>query len=184
MRQVTAALFISLDGVVEAPDKWQFDLFDQDMAAAMAEAIAQEDTVLMGRVTYQEWAGYWPTATDEPYASHINNVLKYVVSTTLDSVDWNNSTLIKGSLAEAVDRLKRQPGKNIGVAGSPTLVRNMLQEGLVDVLTLSVHPVIAGRGRRLFDDWSDLRRLDLIGSQTTRSGVAILTYRPAGRPRA
>ena len=106
MRQVTAALFISLDGVVEAPDKWQFDLFDQDMAAAMAEAIAQEDTVLMGRVTYQEWAGYWPTATDEPYASHINNVLKYVVSTTLDSVDWNNSTLIKGSLAEAVDRLK------------------------------------------------------------------------------
>jgi dihydrofolate reductase len=80
--------------------------------------------------------------------------------------------------------LQQQPGKNIGVAGSPTLVRNMLREGLLDVLTLSVHPVIAARGRRLFEDWRDVQRLDLVGSQTTRSGIAILTYRPAGRSRA
>lgn len=176
MRQVTAALFISLDGVVEAPDQWQFDVFDRDMESAMARAIAQEDAVLLGRVTYQEWASYWPTATDEPYASHINNVPKYVVSTTLDSVDWNNSTLIQGSLAQAINRLKRQPGKNIGVAGSPTLVRSMLEEGLLDVLTLMIHPVIVGRGKRLFEQWSDLQRLALVDSTVTGSGVAILTY--------
>jgi len=117
MRKVVAGLFISLDGVTESPDKWQFDHFDEDMMAGMASHIAAEDAVFLGRVTYQEWAAYWPTATDEPYASHINNTPKYVVSTTLDQVEWKNSTLIKGNLADAVARQKGQPGKNIGVAG-------------------------------------------------------------------
>ncbi len=179
MRKVTAGLFISLDGVTESPDQWQFDHFDDDMMAALESHIAAEDTILLGRVTYQEWAPYWPTSNDEPYASHINNTPKYVVSTTLDTVEWQNSTLIKGNLAEELARLKQQPGNNIGVAGSPTLVRSLLQGDLLDELTLMVHPVVAGSGKRLFGDGADLKRLRLVDAKTTSTGVAILTYRPA-----
>ncbi|MBI5958020.1 MAG: dihydrofolate reductase [Chloroflexi bacterium] len=181
MRKVVAGLFISLDGVTESPDQWQFDHFDDGMMTAMGAHIAAEDTILMGRVTYQEWASYWPTATDEPYASHINNAPKYVVSTTLNKVewgDWHNVTLIKSNLAEEIARLKRQPGKNIGVAGSSTLVRSLLRDNLVDELTLMIHPVVAGRGKRLFVDGSDLKRLQLVNSKVTSTGVALLTYQP------
>src|SRR5882672_8255102 len=150
MRKVVAGLFISLDGVTEAPHKWQFDHFDAEMMAALNSHIAAEDTILLGRVTYQEWAGYWPTSTDEPYASHINNAPKYVASTTLSKVEWKNSTLIRGSLAAQVTKLKQQPGKNIGVAGSPTLVHSLLKDGLLDELTLMIHPVVVGSGKRLF----------------------------------
>ncbi|MDE3087793.1 MAG: dihydrofolate reductase family protein, partial [Chloroflexota bacterium] len=127
MRKIVAGLFISLDGVTESPEKWQFDNFDEDMGAAMGSHIAAEDTILLGRVTYQEWTPYWPTSNEEPYASHINNTPKYVVSTTLDKVEWgkwNNVKLIKGRLAEELAKFKQQPGRNIGVAGSPTLVRS------------------------------------------------------------
>jgi len=179
MRNVVSALFISLDGVTESPDQWQFDHFDAEMMAKIGSHIASEDTILLGRVTYQEWAPYWPTSTDEPYASHINNTPKYVVSTTLDKVEWQNSTLVKGSLAEEITRLKQQPGKNIGVAGSPTLVRSLLQDDLLDELTLMIHPVVVGRGKRLFKEGSDLKRLQLVGSQTTSTGVVIATYQPA-----
>jgi dihydrofolate reductase len=176
MRKVASGLFISLDGVVEKPDKWQFDNFDEDMATLMGAFLETEDTVLLGRVTYEEWAPYWPTSTDEPYASHINNTPKYVASTTLKKVEWQNSTLITGSIADEIARLKQQPGKAIGVAGSPTLVRWLLRNDLLDELTLMVHPVIAGRGKRLFEDGSDLRRLRLVDSKITRTGVAVLTY--------
>jgi len=176
MRKVVSGLFISLDGVTESPDKWQFDNFDEDMIAEMGSEIAAQDTVLLGRVTYQDWASYWPTATDEPYASFINNTPKYVVSKTLDKVEWKNSTLIKGNLAEEIAKLKQQPGTNIGISGSPTLVRSLLQHDLLDELTLMVHPVIAGTGKCLFKDGDELKRLKLVDSKTTRTGVAILTY--------
>src|SRR5437870_5126997 len=121
MRKVIAGLFITLDGVVESPDKWQ-EQFDEDMGQAMTEQLASQDAVLLGRVTYQEWASYWPTATDEQFASFINSTPKYVFSTTLESVEaWQNSTLVKGDLAQEIARLRQQPGKNIGTAGSPTL---------------------------------------------------------------
>ena len=179
MRKLISGLFISLDGVTEAPNEWQFDVFDADMSAAMSAHLAAEDTILLGRVTYQEWAPYWPNSSDEPYASHINNTPKYVVSTTLDRVGWgkyDTVTLIKGNPAEEIARLKQQPGQNIGVAGSPTLVRSLLRDELLDELTLMVHPVVVGRGRRLFHDGDDLKRLRLVASQITGSGVAILTY--------
>ena len=178
MRKVVSGLFISLDGVTEAPNEWQFDNFDAEMGAAMGAHIAAEDTILLGRVTYQEWAPYWPTSTDEPYASHINNTPKYVVSTTLDRVDWQHSTLIKGDLAGEIARLKAQPGRNIGVAGSPTLVRSLLQQDLLDELTLMIHPVVVGHGKRLFNGEGDLKRLKLVNEQTTSTGVSLLTYQP------
>jgi dihydrofolate reductase len=178
MRKTVAGLFISLDGVVEAPYKWQFDNFDEDMMAAMGAHIDQEDTILLGRVTYQEWAPYWPTSTDEPYASHINNIRKYVVSTTLDKVEWQNSTLIKANLAQEIAGLKQQLGKNIGIAGSPTLVNSLLQADLLDELTLMVHPVVVGSGKRLFTEGGELKRLRLVGSKMTRTGVSLLTYQP------
>ena len=182
MRKVTAGLFISLDGVTEAPHEWQFDVFDEDMMAAMTEHINAVDTILLGRVTYQDWAAYWPTSSDEPYASHINTTPKYVVSTTLDTVEWGRYqtvNLIKDNLAAALDRLKQQPGKNIGTAGSPTLVRRLLEANLLDELTLMIHPVIVGKGKRLFEGEESLKRMKLVESKITGSGVSILTYQPA-----
>jgi len=179
MRKVVSGLFITLDGVTESPEKWQFDNFDEDMMATMGTHISSEDTILLGRVTYQEWAPYWPTSTDEPYASHINNTPKVVVSTTLNKVEWgqfDEISLIKGNLSEEVARLKAQPGKNIGVSGSPTLVHSLLKADLLDELILMIHPVIAGIGKRLFKVGGDLKRLKLVDSKITRTGVAILTY--------
>jgi dihydrofolate reductase len=176
MRKVVSGLFISLDGVTEAPNEWQFDSFDEDLGTEMGAMIAETDAILLGRVTYQEWADYWPTSTDEPFASFINNTPKYVVSTTLNSVDWQNSTLLKGNLAEELARLKAQPGKTITVTGSPTLVRSLLEQDLLDELTLMIHPVVAGKGKRLFPNGGDLKRLQLVSHKMTGSGVAILTY--------
>jgi dihydrofolate reductase len=180
MRKVVAWLFISLDGVVEAPNEWQFDVMDDDMLGDITSQMDAEDAIFMGRVTYQDFAPYWPTSTDEPFASHINKTPKYIVSTTLDEVgwgQWDKPTLIKEDLAKEITKLKQGPGKNIGVSGSPGLVRSLLQEGLLDELMLMIHPVIVGHGKRLFYD-SDLQRLKLVDSKVTGSGVAILTYQP------
>ena len=167
MRKVVAGLFITLDGVVESPDKWQ-EHFDEDMEEAMMEQLASQDVVLLGRVTYQEWASYWPTATHEPFASFINSTPKYVFSTTLESVEeWKNSRLIKGDLAQEIAKLKQMPGKNIGTAGSPTLVHSLLEQGLLDELILLVHPVVVGEGKRLFQDGGSLKRLNLLSAKTT-----------------
>ena len=181
MRNVVSTLFISLDGVTESPDQWQFDHFDEDMMEAMMTALAEIDTILLGRVTYEEWSSYWPTSTDEPFASFINNTPKVVVSTTLDKVEWgkwNKISLIKDNLAQEIAKLKQLPGKNIGVNGSPTLVRSLVQQDLLDELNLTVHPVIAGHGKRLFKDGDNLKRLKLVANKSTSTGVAILTYTP------
>ena len=181
MRKVVSWLFISLDGVVEAPNEWQGDVFDDIMIADLGSQMDSEDATLMGRVTYQAFESYWPTSTDEPYASHINNLPKYIVSTTLEDVkwgQWEKPTLIKGNVAEEINKLKQQPGKNISIGGSPTLVRSLLQEGLLDELRLLVHPVIVGHGKRLFTDGMDLKNLKLVDSKTTSTGVVIVTYEP------
>ncbi|MEV0719136.1 dihydrofolate reductase family protein [Asanoa sp. NPDC050611] len=178
MRKVMSSLFYTLDGVVEAPNRWQFG-FDDDMGAALARLLDQQDAALLGRTTYSEWVEYWPTAADEPFASWINRVPKYVASTTLDSVDrWPNSTLIKGSLVDFVTDLRSQDGGAIGVWGSPTLVRTLFEHGLVDELQLQIHPVVGGgRLRRLFADDSMLAKLELIESEQTSGGVIIANYR-------
>lgn len=146
MRKLVASLFMSLNGVVEAPDQWQFDVFDDAMMAEMMAQIAQIDTILLGRVTYEEWAGYWPTAEeDQSYATFINNTPKLVVSSTLKTVAWGDKghiELLEGDLSQAIAQLKAQPGKHIGVNGSPSLVASLLQHDLLDVLHIQVHPVV------------------------------------------
>ena len=179
MRKVYAGLFSTIDGVVEAPDQWQ-TAFDDEMGAALSGMLAEQDAVLLGRVTFSEWVNYWPTSTDEPFASWINGTPKYVASSTLDSVDdWANSTLITGSVPEFVANLKEQAGGTIGTAGSPTLVRSLFEHGLIDVLTLIISPVVAGGGRaHLFPDDAAPRTFELVEAQPTSSGAVIATYRP------
>jgi dihydrofolate reductase len=183
MRKVTAGLFVSLDGVIESPDKWHFPYFNDEMGEAVGAAMAQADAMLLGRVTYQEFASYWPgvSSEDQPFADYMNNIPKYVVSTTLDKAEWNNSTLIKGNVAEEIAKLKQQPGKNIGITGSATLVQSLLQDDLLDELGLMIHPVVVGSGKRLFEEGGDPKGLKLVDSKTFSTGVVYLTYRPAGK---
>jgi dihydrofolate reductase len=180
MRKLVAGLFITLDGVTESPDKWQ-EHFDEDMGSALNALMAEVDTIMLGRVTYDEWSTYWPTAGDDSFGVQINNTPKYVVSKTLEKVAWGkfeNISLIKGNLAEAIAKMKQQPGKTISVAGSVSLVRSLIQADLLDELILMIHPVVAGKGKRLFNDGSDLKRLKLLNSQATRTGTIIATYTP------
>ncbi len=184
MRKVTAGLFVSLDGVVESPEKWHFPYFNDEMGEAVEAAIAASDAMLLGRVTYQEFAAYWPgvSSEDEPFATHMNNTPKYVVSRTLEGpLEWNNSTLIRGNVAEEITRLKQQPGKNIGITGSATLVQFLLREDLLDELGLIIHPVVVGAGRHLFGEGGGLKALKLVDSKTFSTGVVSLTYQPAGK---
>ena len=179
MRKVTAGLFSSIDGVVQAPNEWQ-PAFDDEMGAVLSRMLEDQDAVLLGRATFSEWVNYWPTSTDEPFASWINATPKYVASSTLDSVDeWSNSTLIKGSVADFVAELRQRDGGTIGTAGSPSLVRSLIDQGLVDELSLIISPVVAGGGRkRLFPDDAALTKFELVEAQPTSSGALIATYRP------
>jgi dihydrofolate reductase len=181
MRKVVASEFVSLDGVVEAPDKWHFPYFNDQMGDAIEAAMAASDAMLMGRVLYEEWAAFWPNQDpdENPVAARMNGVRKYVVSTTLEEpLQWQNSTLIGDDVAEVISRLKEQPGKDISISGSPTLVRSLLEDGLLDELRLMLHPIIVGSGKRLFEDGSDQKPLQLVDSKTFSTGVVYLTYRP------
>ena len=177
MRRIVPYLFFSLDGVTQDPDRWVFD-FDTELAAHLKILIASQDAVLLGRVTYQEWASYWPTSTNEPFASFINRTPKYLASTALTEVSWQNTTLVKGSPAGLIARLRGQPGQNFGVHGSSRLVRSLLHDGLIDELRLAVPPVIADTGERLFDGHDQMRRMRLAQAQQTSTGVMLLDYHP------
>ncbi len=180
MRKIVAGLFITLDGVVESPQNWQMSYFNDEMGAAVGGLMAAADTMLLGRVTYQEFASFWPGApADDPFTAQMNDTPKYVVSTTLDTVEWKNSTLINGNIAEEITKLKQQPGKNIGITGSATLVRSLLRDNLLDELVLMVHPIVVGSGKRLFEDMGEQVMLTLVDSQTFSTGVLSLTYTPA-----
>jgi dihydrofolate reductase len=181
MRKIVAGLFMSLDGIVESPDKWQFPYFNDEMGADVGAQMAAADAMLLGRVTYQEFASFWPSApADDPITARMNDTPKYVVSTTLDRAEWQNSTLIKGNVVEEITRLKQQPGKDIGITGSATLVRSLLRDKLLDELRLLVHPIVVGSGKRLFPDGSDPAALTLVESRSFSTGVLSLTYVPAG----
>ena len=177
MRKVTAGLFYSLDGVVESPNLWQFDSFDAEMGEELGAVISRVDTVLLGRVGYQEWSGYWPNAgTDDPFGAFINPVKKFVASRTLTGdLEWN-SKLMDAPLTEFVTALKQTEGGEISVMASISLVRQLLFAGLLDSLTLMMHPVIAGQGRHLFEPTDPVTRLSLQNSRVTSAGNTILSY--------
>ena len=177
MRTVSTALFHSVDGVVESPHLWQLDAFDDDLGAAMDAAIGQVDTVLLGRVTYEQWASYWPTNDGDDFGTFINPVEKLVASRTLTGdLGWKNSRLIDGDLVESVAALKRTEGRDISVCGSISVVRQLLFAGLLDSLTLLTHPVVAGSGRHLFEAGDPLTRLALVDVRRTSAGNVISTY--------
>jgi dihydrofolate reductase len=178
MRKINSWLFMTLDGVIEAPEKWV--IADDDMFGAMEADYANSDALLLGRHTYETFAASWPQRGSEvANADWMNNTRKYVASTTLKSPRWNNSTVIEGDVAEAVARLKQEDGKDIMVNGSGALVRTLMRDHLLDELRLFVHPVVVGSGIRLFDDESDPVKLALTDSHAYGNGVVSLTYRPA-----
>jgi dihydrofolate reductase len=178
-RKINAWLYVTLDSVIEAPEKWV--IADDDMFAAMEADYAKSDALLLGRRTYETFAASWPERGSEvPNADWMNNTRKYVASTTLESPEWNNSTVIEGDVAEAVARLKQEDGKDIMVNGSGALVRTLMGNHLLDELRLFVHPVVVGSGRRLFDDQSDPVEFALVDSHAYDNGVISLTYKPTG----
>lgn len=184
MRKIIAAEHMSLDGVVEAPERWSFAYFSEELGQEIGAAMGTADAMLMGRTTYEEWAAFWPNQDPEEnsFANHMNGVQKYVVSTTLEGpLGWQNSTLIEGDgYAEKVAGLKRREGGDIAVSGSGALVRSLLRDGLLDELRLMVYPVVLGDGRRLFAEDGDQKGLELVDSKTFGTGVVYLTYRTAG----
>ncbi len=183
MRKVVASEFVSLDGVMESPEKWHFPYWSDEMGEAIGAAMARADAMLIGRVTYEEWAAYWPSQNpdENQIAGYMNNTPKYVISTTLqEPLEWQNSTLIKENVAQEITDLKQQAGGDISISGSGTLVRSLLADDLLDELRLMVHPVVVGSGKRLFEDGSDQKALEFVDSKTFGTGVVYLTYRPAG----
>lgn len=177
MGSITSSLFISLDGVIESPETWHFDYFDDEMGAAVGALMGQADATLFGRQTYDEMASYWPSADpNDPFTAQMNGARKYVVSNTLTEATWENSTIINGDVKAALTTLKGDT--NLGTTGSATLVRWMLEQGLVDELHLLVHPVVVGGGKKLFADGAKVP-LRLASATTFGSGVLHLVYTPA-----
>ena len=180
MRRVIASEIMALDGVMESPDKWHFPYFNDEMGEEIGAAMADSDAMLLGRVTYEEFAAFWPSQGERDVAGYMNNTPKYVVSRTLEEpLEWQNSTLIKENVAEEVAKLKQQPGKDISITGSGTLVRSLLQYDLIDELRLMVHPIVVGSGKHLFEEGGDQKALKLVDSKTFSTGVLYLTYQPA-----
>ncbi len=176
-RTLAATLFMTLDGVVEAPDKWSFPFWSDETGKFKLDELRATDALLLGRVTYEGFAAAWPGRKDEEgFADRFNSMPKYVASKTLKKPEWNNSHLVKGDLAAEVSKLKQQPGHDIVIHGSPTLIRSLLPHDLIDEYRLLVYPIVLGRGKRLFDEASQAK-LKLVESETFSKGVVKLVYR-------
>jgi dihydrofolate reductase len=186
MRRITAGLFISLDGVVEAPDQWHFPYFNDEMGAAVAATFGDAHTMLFGRRTYDSFAGAWPEreaagGEDAAFAKALGDARKIVASNQRLEFTWRNSEQLRGDLVEAVTALKSEPGDGIiGMSGSVSVVRQLLAAGLLDELHLLVHPIAVRTGMRLFDEGESPIPLTLLSSQTFTTGVLNLIYAPAG----
>ena len=180
MRKIVVAEFISLDGVVESPEKWHFPYVDQEMMGIIGGSAARSDTLLLGRVTYETFAGAFAnTPDDDPVGAMMNRPTKVVVSKTLTELSWRNSVLLSGDVETAVKELKEQTGGDILTTGSTTLVRMLLRAGLVDQLDLLVHPIVVGQGERLFEADGPTVPLALVECTILGTGVTHQVYRPA-----
>ena len=192
MGRIVVTEFISLDGVIEDPGGsesfrhggWSFAMSaGEEGPQFKLDETRESDALLLGRVTYEGFAEAWPSRDGE-FADKFNSMPKYVVSSTLAKADWNNSTVLRGDLAEEVTKLKQEYDGDIVVHGSASLARALLEHDLVDELRLMVFPVVLGDGLRLFGETSDKKTLQLADSKVAGGGVLILTYRPADRPEA
>lgn len=184
MRKITAGLFISLDGVVEAPDQWHFPYFNDEMGAAVGAMLGTADTVLFGRKTYDSFAGAWPEreaagGEDAGFAKTLGDARKIVASSRKLEFTWRNSEQLEGDLVDAVTALKNEPGGDIALSGSISVVRQLLAAGLLDELHLLVHPLAVRKGMRLFDEGGTAVPLRLISSEAFQTGVLHLVYAPA-----
>jgi dihydrofolate reductase len=195
--RLTLHTFLTLDGVMQAPGGptedpdghfahggWSFPYGDQDFGTAMVGWFEHATAFLLGRQTYEIFNSHWPHQTDpnDPIATKLNSLPKYVASTTLDSADWNNTTVLGGDLVAEVARLKDQPGDELQIHGSGGLAQTLIEHDLIDEYRLLTFPVHLGSGKKLFRDGAKAAALRLTGSSTTGTGVVIATYEPAGPP--
>ncbi len=180
MRKVIVVENLSLDGVMEAPEQWAFAYQNEEIAAVNKAGMVASNTLLLGRVTYEKLAGFWPLQTHNEMgiADYINNVAKVVVSSTLQKADWHNTTIIRGKLAEEINKLKGQPGGNIVVIGSAKLAQSLMQADLVDEYQLSLAPVVLGRGKQLFPTGVAAQELQLVETKSFSTGVVLMRYQP------
>lgn len=189
MGKVVVSEFVSLDGVIEDPGGaekfehggWTIPYWSDEIGAFKLHELMTSDALLLGRVTYEGFAAAWPGQADEAgFADRMNNLPKYVVSTTLDKADWNNSTIISGNVAEEVANLKEQPGQDILINGSGKLIQSLMPDNLIDEYRLLVYPIVLGSGKRLFQGGIDTT-LKLVESRAFDSGVILLRYQPAAK---
>jgi dihydrofolate reductase len=192
VRKLVVIEFMSLDGVVQAPGHpdedreggfahggWQRAYFDDVLMQDAARGMADTDAHLFGRKTYEKMAAYWPNVgDDDPFAKHLNAAAKYVASRTLDEVSWANTTILRDDVPARVAELKQRDGGTIAVLGSPGLVQSLVEHDLVDEYALAIHPIVLGGGKTLFRDSAEVRRLELVSSTPTTTGVLLTTYRP------
>jgi dihydrofolate reductase len=179
MRKLIVTEYLTLDGVFEEPGMWSFDWWSEEAMLYKREELFSSDVQLLGRVTYEGFAKAWPTMPDTgDFGERMNNMPKYVVSTTLTRADWNNSTIIKENVVEEIQTLKEPAGQNILVAGSGKLVETLLQHDLVDELRLMVYPVVLGSGKRLFPEGTEQLKFTLMESRAFKTGVVVLHYQP------
>ncbi len=184
--RIVVSEFVSLDGIAEAPGPgedyehagWTFRWHNQEIEEDKKKELFAADALLLGRVTYEAFAAAWPSMTDEDgFADRMNSIPKYVVSSTVDNLEWNNSQLLTGDAVDAVSELKGQPGRDLLVGGSLSLVRDLARHALVDLYRFAVYPVALGTGKRVFD--GDRVDLELVGERPTSTGVVLAEYQPA-----
>jgi dihydrofolate reductase len=186
MRKIVAGLFISLDGVTQGPGPsddfvhagWTMPYFSNEIGAHIGAQTMASDALLLGRLTYETFRTAFAQQTGGA-ADGMNNFRKYVVSTTLQSADWNNTTVINGDIVAEIAKLKEQPGKDITISGSTTLIQSLARHNLIDEYSLLVHPVVLGTGKRLFEEGMDKFSLNLIEARPLPNGVIIQRYQPA-----
>jgi dihydrofolate reductase len=178
--RVVATEYLSLDGVFEEPGHWSGPFFNDEAAEFKLAELQSSDALLLGRKTYEGFAAAWPSMTDEAgFAEKMNSMPKYVVSSTLDRVEWPGSRLLKGDLAAEVRRLKEEPGKDLLLSGSAQLFNALMQENLIDLYRFMLHPVVLGKGKRLFSEDVQERSFQLTQTKPFRSGIVVLEYEPA-----
>jgi dihydrofolate reductase len=175
MRKIAVTENMTLDGIMEAPEKWAFAYQNQETAAVNGAGMQASDALLLGRVTYEELASYWPSQPNNPITDYLNTIPKFVVSSTLKKADWSNTTILGENVTEEISKLKQQPGKNIGMIGSGTLVNSLLEHDLVDELQLWVYPITLGSGKKMFKDGL-AKTMNLVETKTFSSGVICLSY--------